>query len=328
MAAPPKLVPLYGVTGKIEASYGAGGSLSASTDGILPDAQPKLAVTYANDGVRPAPAGTLGYQRKVAASGKVGDLPLKHAPKMPGSAYSSSVFFTAHNLMRLCGFDATGSFVGGSEKWTYLPTPGPGGYASGVMNLYARGELWPFTGVLGDFTWSFKGPEVPVFDFALKGLLGSYTDSSLPSIAYPYDGRDPIKAVSLPTFTLFSTTQLGVREATIKLGRNLVPRLDVMSSGHLGYAPARRTPTLEVLVEAPALATQDWWTAFETAPVAAWSLTVGSVQYNRMKWSGANCQLMAPPKWEDDGAVALLRLTMQLNPSSTTAVDDLQLVTD
>jgi len=295
MAAPAKFVTVLGVLGKTEASYGAGGSLSASTDGIQADELPKLVAAYANEGQRPAPPGTTGGQRKVAPSGKTGDLPLKHAPKLPGAAYSSSVFFSAHNMLRWCGMDVAGSFVGGSEKWTYTPTPGPSGYASGVMSLYVRGELWPFTGVLGDFTWGFKGPEVPAFDFAFKGLLGTYSDVSVPAITYPYDVRDAIKATNA-TCSLFGVSQATLREATLKFNRGLQPRLDVLSGGHLGFAPTRRAPTLEVLVETPLIATQDFFSAYEQAINTAWSLNLANAgQYNRMKWSGAGAQIMSPP---------------------------------
>jgi hypothetical protein len=329
MAAPAKLITIYGLLGKTEASYGVGGSLAAATDGLLAEELPKFTPGYANDGLRAAPPSNLGYQPKVAPSGKFVDpFPFKHAPKLPGNAYSASNFWTAHNPLRWCGFDGAVTTTGGLEKWVYTPTPGPTGYASGVMSGYARGELWPITGVLGDFTWGFKGPEVPVFDFTFKGLLGNYTDVAVPSITYPFNGQNALKSVNV-ALSLFGVTQVAVREATLKLGRTLQPRLDVMTSGHLGFVPLRRTPTLEVLVETPAIATQDFYAAWEAAQNGAWSLGINQgTQYNRYKFSGSAAQLMSAPKLEDDGAIALTRLTLQLVPTLLTNNDDLTITTD
>lgn len=327
MAAPAKLVTVHGTLFKLEGSYGAGGSLSTATDGVQADELPKFSPGYVNKGDRPRPPGMLGYQRKLPPSGKFIEFPFKHAPKGTGTAFTASNFWTFHAMLRACGYDAVVDVTGGSEKWTYTPTPGPTGYASGVASLYGRGELWPATGILGDFTWGFKGPEAPVFDFAFKGLLGAYTDVGVPTITYPNATLSAPKAISVP-FTLFGVSQATLREATIKLGRTFQPRADVVSGGHLGFAPISRTPTLEVLVETPLIATQDFFQAWEQATNSAWLLTVGATQYLRMKWSGAAAQIMQEPKLEDDGAIALTRLTLQLNPSSPTANDDLQLVTD
>lgn len=326
--APAKFVDVYGAVLKTESSYGAGATVNNATDGILSDDMPKIAPIYANDGKRPAPPSALGSQRGVVPSGKTFDLQgFKHSPKLPGSAFSNSVFWTAHNPLRWCGMDAAVTLTGGSEKWVYTPTPGPTGYASGAGNIYVRGELWPVSAILGDWVWQFKGPEVPYFTFNFKGLLGQYSDTLPPSITYPYDSRDPLKAVSLPVFSLFGVSQATCREATIKYGRTLKDRLDVVAGGSLGHAPERRNPTLEVLIETPAIATEDFFSAWEAATVGAFSMQVNTVQYNRLKWAG-NVQLSAPPKLEDDGAVALSRLTFRLLPSAMGANDDISITTD
>src|SRR4051812_18130209 len=131
-------IVVYGLTALIEASYNAGGAPSTATDGIQLAELPELVPSYAQDGSRASPPATTGSQRRVPPTGKTAALTAKLEPKGAGAAYSASVVPNFHTLLRMAGFDGVGSFTGGSEKWTYTPTPGPTGYGSGVINAYAR----------------------------------------------------------------------------------------------------------------------------------------------------------------------------------------------
>src|SRR5581483_7647925 len=143
---------ILGLTGKLEASYGAGGAPSASTDGIQLAETPQITIGYGYNGDRPAPPGTMGYQRRAQPNGRTASVPFKAEVKGAGAAYSSSVVPSIHTLLRICGFDAAVTTTVGAEKWVYTPTPGPVGYGSGVFNAYARGELYPLTGAYADWT--------------------------------------------------------------------------------------------------------------------------------------------------------------------------------
>jgi hypothetical protein len=326
MAAPSKYVIGYGLLSKLEASYNAGGALSTSTDGVILEELAQLKISYANDGARPAAPGTAGYQQRVAPSGGFADLTAKVAPKGSGSAYSASVTPNIHSLLRACGFDGTLVTTGGSESWTYTPTPLPsGGFGSDVQSLYARGQLYPLTGMIGDVTFDVTGPAVPVATFAMKGLIAPnlISEVTLPAITYPALGFDAPKAVSLG-LNLFGVSTFVVRKATFKMNRLVNPRLDVNATGHAGFAPGRRTPQLDVEIETPLFSASNLFVAFNAATVAStWSLgTFGAAQYNRYAVSGPKAQLMAPPEETSDGEVSITKLSLQLNPSTWGASDE------
>lgn len=337
MPAPQKLNTIYALLAKLEASYNAGGAPSPTTDGILLEERPKLTLAYANDGARPATGLTLGHQRRAKPTGRTGSFPVKHAAKGAGAAYSASVWPSLHVLLRAAGFDAAVDTTLGAEKYTYTPTPGPTGYASASLSAYLRGELVPLTGVLADLTsWAFQGPHVPVFEFALQGLVGAISDAGVPAITYPGLALDAPRAVNV-TFTLGNLTQAVVRSATLKLGRKLTPRLDVNSAaGHAGFAPGERAPTLEVVYETPALATTPFTAAatidpyqlYDAGTPVACSLAIGGTQYDKYHWAFPAAQIEKAPEEADDGPVACTKLSLQLNPSTIAANDDLSIIFD
>jgi hypothetical protein len=332
MPAPTKFATIYGLALKLESSYNNGGAPSLSTDGVqleeLFDYQPQ----YANDGARAAPPGMLGYQRRVAPSGRYGEPKFKVAPKGFAAAYSASNTPNVHVPLKICGLDGAVTVTGGLEKWVYTPTVGLTGYASGSGYLYGHGELYAVQGLLGDFTLNVAVGEIPTLDFALKGVQpADVTDVSLPAITYPTLGTDPPKATGL-TLSILGIATFSVRKATLKWGRAVGPRLDAnVSGGHAGFAPGRRTPSLDITIENPALSVLDLYGAFRDAyNNAIWQFTVGTVQYNRHKWSGPAAQLMAPPKLsvESSSGISLADLSLQLNPTTIIASDDLTVTFD
>jgi hypothetical protein len=84
-----------------------------------------------------------------------------------------------------------------------------------------------------------------------------------------------------------------VRKWQIKAGREIAPRMNQNAGGHAGFSIGRRTPQLEVTYETPSLvgspfhssAGIDPYQLFDLATPLAFSLQVGSVQYNRHKWT-------------------------------------------
>jgi hypothetical protein len=327
MPAPSKFVIGYGLLAKLEASYNAGGSPSTATDGVLLEELAQLKFSYANDGARPAPPGTAGYQTRVRPSGRAVELTAKVAPKGAGAAYSASVLPNVHALLRASGMDAVINTTGGSESVTYTPTPLPSaGYGSDVMSFYGRQQLYLLQGMLGDWSLELAGPTVPVLTLAMKGLAPTqFSDSALPAITYPALSIDPPKATSI-AFVYGSVTPV-VRRVSLKLARAINPRLDINAGGHVGFAPGRRTPQLDVEVETAALAgAADWWNDFDTALGAAISFTVGSVQYNKYSITCAKAQLMQPPEESNDGEVSITKLSFQLNPSALNASDEISWV--
>lgn len=322
MAAPTKIVKGYGLLSKLEGSYNSGGSPSTSTDGIVLEELATLKLTPANDGTRPPPPGTGGYQKRVPPSGFVADLSAKFAPKGSGAAYSASVFSNIHTLLRASLMNAAVTTTGGLEKWEFTPCAITDVPASLVHSVYGRGQLYLPQGVLGDWTLTLNGPDVPVFEYHGMGLMPALpTDVTLPSITYPLASVDPPKATNI-AFTYGAFTPV-LKKLTLKWGRKPNPRLDINVGGHAGFWGVTRTPQIDLEFETPAAATFDAFNTFSGAGSAAWTLTVGSIQYNRYTIFGPAAQLLGFPDEAADGDVSITKVSLQLNPSAFGLNDEL-----
>lgn len=324
---------IYGVTGKIEGSYGAGGTLDAALNGILLAETPKLTLAYNFDGSRPAPPGTSGYQKRAKPNGRTGTVPFKVEMKGAGQAYSASVIPSFFTLSRIAGFDAALTSTLGLEKWVLTPTPGPVGYASGVFNAYARGELYPLTGAYADCEFGAEDTGVVYFTANVQGIVGAIADQLTPPlIAYPLATVDPLTSVGAGLFSLGNFTNAILRKWTIKMGRTLGPRRNQNSAiGHAGFVVGRRTPTLEVVFETPAMAASPFHSAsafdpynlYDAGTELPWAINVGSAQYNKFAWAGLKAQIMSPPQTDEDGDIVTTTLQLQLNPTALGANDEL-----
>jgi hypothetical protein len=318
-----KLITLFGILAKTEASYNAGGSPSASTDGILLSEPADLAINYAHDGARGRANGTGGTLKRGAQSGRSGETTLKVEGRGRGAAYSASILPEINALMRASGHGATVVTTGGSESVTYAPVSDRASFVSAVLEAYARGQKYPLTGVYADLSFSIDGPGFLMFEFALSGIVGIPTDVAVPTITY--QSTIPPKADAI-TYTLGSWSPI-VKSLSFKANRKRSPRARLNTPGHKGWSMGGRAPELEIVVEAVALSTFDPYTAREAGTSYASALVVGATQYNRFKHNAPVVQIT---NVEDDAdeETALWKLTLALAPSSPTANDDYTAIFD
>lgn len=328
-----KTAIVYGMTALNEASYGAGGSPSAATDGIQL-AEPAVAqISYTFDGQRERPGGTAGTQRRAQPGGRHIIAPLSIVGRGAGAAYSATVFPEGHRFLLACGLDATLVATGGSESWTYTPTPLTGTFDSLVANLYARGQLWPVTGGYGTFGFNIDGPSFARFTGELSGIVGHPTDVALPAITY--STLMPPKAEGT-SFNIGNYTAGIVRRVEFSMNRQRETRENItVAGGFSGFVPGYREPTLTVELEADALHTATPWHAaaalnpyrlYADGEQFSVSFTLGSVQYNRFTFTAAQAQLAAAPEEIAFGTTAGWRLQFALNCSTGAADDDFSLV--
>lgn len=317
---------------KAEASYLAGGSVAAATDGILvvDEIQPTLETLH--DGARRMPPGMAGNMRRVPPAGRNLTFAFGHEAKGPGVAYSASVFPSIHRALLGAGFDGAGTFGGGTEKWEYTPTSGTGTPTSLLGELYAREEKYPFTGgYLNLERLAFEDLGIPLWNFQARTVCGTIADSAVPAVTYPALTIEPPAAVNI-VFTLGSwTTTAVVRGGSLAMNRALGNRANQnAASGNAGFSPGRRSPTLEILVEATDLVGSPFHTSagldpylfYAAATEVSFQINIGSVQYNRWKIIPGKVQMTAYPTLEGDEGGQLWRLPFQCNPTTVNGNDD------
>jgi hypothetical protein len=314
-----KLITLYGLLVKTEASYGAGGAVAAGTDGVLLMEPADMTIGYVHAGERGKAPGSGGQLKRGAQSGQFGETSFKVEGRGRGTAYGASALPELHALMRLSGHSATVDASIGAEKVTYAPVSAKADFASAVAEGYARGQKYPLTGIYGDFGFSIDGPGFIVFEFPISGLIGIPTDVSVPAITYI--GADPPKAESIG-LTIGAWSPV-VRSLKFNANRKRSPRANVNNPGHQGFNMGGRAPQLEIVVEAAPLATFDPFTARKNATPYAVALEVGSTQYNRIGFTAAQAQIADVAEGADEDA-ALWTLTMPCSPTTPIANDDYQ----
>lgn len=338
MAEVTKLPTIIGLLLKLEASYAAGGSVAAASDGFLLAAPATPTLEYIHDGSHAAPPGMTGYQRRVAPAGRGFSVPVQHEAKGPGAAYSASVLPSCHVAMRISGFDAAIDTTGGAEKVTYTPTPGAITFGSGLAEFYARQQKYAATGIYGVLDRvGADGPVVPLFEFTLRGLAGLVSDAVVPAITYPALTISPPRSVGIAFALGNYSSNAVVRRWSLEMG-GPTPGARAnqnVSGGHQGFARGgRRTPVLNVTIEAPALTGSPFHAAggldpyqlYDAATEVDASLTVGTVQYNKFQVKPGKVQLMAPPEEDEDEGGALWNLKLQCNPTSINNNDDVSLI--
>lgn len=315
-----KLLILYGLLAKIEPSYNAGASLSASTDGVQLAEPAEATLSYIHDGARGNPPGNAGTLKRVAQSGGSAAISLSVEGRGLGSAYGASALPEINALMRAAGYGATVVTTASAETVTYAPVSS--GFVSAALECYSRGQKWPMSGAYLDMGFSLDGPGLLTFNFDVMSLFTIPTDVACPSITY--SSVLPPKGESI-ALAIGSWSNPVVRKLSFKANRARSARASVNAAGHAGFSPGRRAPTFEVTVEACALSTYDPYTARKNATSAAISFLVGTAQYNKIAFAAAQAQLI-DVKEESDEATGLWTLTYALATSTPVANDDHSIV--
>jgi hypothetical protein len=343
MPALAKTINILGALAKLESPYGTPVALSTTSDGLLlsyPDRNfgAPLTVDFSFDGKVGVNPGNLSDLPLAAPGGKsfMWEAPVRF--KGGGAAYSSSVKPAAADiLLQICGLASALTSTTSAEKYTYTPDVVTAAYKGASMSCYARGELWPLSGVIGDWAFTFDNPGPPTHTFSLKGKAnGDVTDVSLPSITYPNLSIEPPNANGITMVIGSFTTNAVVYSGNFRLGRVIEPRVALTSgTGHEGFVPGGYSPEFTCQVEDTAFVSTPFHTSAGLDPIklreAATKITVsvqfGSVQYNRWKITLANAQLFnAQPS--ANGRAACWDLTFKPSASSPIALDDFNVVFD
>jgi hypothetical protein len=333
----PKTLTVYKLLAANETTYGTPVAVTDASNAIQVAERMTIDTEYGSTGDRPPPPGTAGEQIGLAPQGAFYQPTIKIEDKGAGAAYSSSVFSRdSHVLLQACGFDATGSFSGGTEKYTYTPTPAGSAMKSFNYEAYGKAipggnvEKWIGNGGYADFEYAVDNTNGVQAFWTFKTMARRDTAPAEAAWTTPTYAHSVVPPVGGPlVFTFNAVTTLIVRSARVVLNRTIQNRFpDYNRTGmHPGFHPARRKPQLIFVCETPAFSTINFHALREAATGVAASMQIGATQYNRRKWTFAQCQVVDVKEQADD-QVPLLEVTCRLYNSTPNAVDDVQTVTD
>ena len=328
--AAPKLLNTWGLTGKLETTYGTLDA-PADTDGQLVVEVPEITETPIHDGARVGRgAGSGGNIRRVAQSGFENAFEAIMEAHGGGVAYSASVLPSVHLMLLIAGFAGTLDATPGTEFYSYAPESGPSGFDSASFHNFVRGQQAVTRGAyVAEMSIEADGPVVPTWTFGVRGIRNAApTDVALPAITgYPAGTNLPPKALDI-SLSVNAVTTLVCRGFTFNLNRELSPRAnDNVAGGHAGFSPGRRAPTLELLVEDIAKSTFDPIVLRDAGTTIAVSFGCGATKYFKWSISAPQAQIItAEPT--DDGPTAMWTLGLELQTSGPAAEDDLTILFD
>ncbi len=323
-----KSTVLFGVAVDTESSYGGGGTIELSEDGVRMREEVLATISYLTDGGRGEhPSTGLRLKKGVPSAREISFAP-SFLIKGSGAVYSATVFPEVHRILRIAGWDAAVEVGAGVETWTYVLTALSGSPSSGFGDGYGRGQKYSFTHAYADMGYVVEAGGYAVMSADIRAVMDAVpTDVSLPSITYSSVMEPKAHAAVLsigdfitPVWTQFEFQQGRVIES--RMGGNA-------TIAHVGFALGRNDPRIIIDLEATALVGSPFHTSAGLDPGALYnaateisiSLQMGSVQYNKWTHTFSACQLIEPPEEPADGPTGKWRLTFQVNNASSWLFD-------
>lgn len=342
MPYPTKRLAVLALVGKEEVTYGTPVALTPSTDGLelqyaSRDVGAPVDLAYDYDGSLGPSVTVFGPNIRTAQSGRSakGSLPFRF--RGAGVAYSASALPSSHRIFKMAGFDATGSFTAGTEKYTYALTPGGNIPTSLTLNCYSAAELWAIAGALSDLKLDAPGAAPPIWTADIMGIANALpTDGSAPATTYPNTTVAPATATAIALTIGGFTTNAVCYNSAFALGRKLNPRVaQTAAGGHLGFVPDDIAPTMTVEIERTALVGSpfntssglDAYSLRETGQTFVAGLKYGTVQYNRQTINFPTAQVVTVVP-SNQGSVATWKLTIAGANSTPSTLDCVNIVAD
>lgn len=340
-----KILHVLGLLAKEETTNYTFTAVSNTLDGVqLQYANRYVAapmdLSYANDGDLGPSVSALGQIANVAPSGLMakGDLPFRVRPG--GAAYSASVQPSGHRMLKAGGLTATLIATGGSESWTYAPSPAGLTYTTLSAEVYSRLQKLQLAGVIGSLKFDASDTKPAIWTLAgACGIpTGLPTDAATPAITYPNQTvPPPLSSSVLLTLGNLLPANAVVYAHSWDFQRAMTPRVAQSGGGaFLGMVPGDFNPIVKITVEASALVTGSPYTSTtaydpyrlrDTAQIIAMTLKKGSVQYFRETLNAPQCQVIDVKESNKDG-IPTFDLTLQLFNSTASANDSFSLVWD
>lgn len=272
------------VAAKIEATYGTPEAFAAA-DIILARNPAWRAIIEQHRDERQA---GLPEQYPDIVGSRQFELTFEALARGAGAVYSAGVKPELDPIYRACGLSSTGSFGAGAEKYTYEPqvgaTMGESITAAVFSENAPQGKL---AGAFGTARLVFRAGAPLAVAPRLMGLYTEPTDVALITAS--------LSIVIPPIFASGAVTIDGVARDVSAMELDLGSDVQSIASGNSasaieGFHIANRRITLTLDPRQVTVATYNWFNKLTagTRVVATWQ--VGTVQYNRIKFTANQLQ--------------------------------------
>lgn len=212
-------------------------------------------------------------------------------------------------LLRAC---AQAETISPSTSVAYAPVSAS--FESVTMYFYMDGLVHKIKGMRGDVELTLNARAVPTMKFTMTGLYAGPVDAALPSVTLT-GFKAPVAAEKTNTSGFsFLGQSIALESLSLKFGnqvqyRNLVGAEEVIITD--------RRPTGEILIDAPSVATHNFFADAAAGEANAGSLTIqhGQTAGYIATVAAGKVQPLAP-SYEDNNGTLMLRVPFVVLPTS------------
>ena len=277
---------------KTESTYGTDAS-PAGTDALLVrnlDITPLSGDVVSRDLIRPYMGNfdqligmtsvAINFEVELAGSGTAGTAPKYDA------------------ILKACGLAAT---IVSSTSVTYAPVSAS--FSSATIYFNVDGVLHKLTGCRGSMNMSCAVGAIPTLAFNLTGVYNSPTDTAAPAVTYSAQATPLIfREGNTSAFSFFSYSGI-LQSVDFNLANDLVYR--ELVGGTKETLITDRKPAGTVMIEAPTIATKDFFTTALASSTGNLTFLHGTIAGNRVTFLASQVDVLNPTYQDQDSIMML-----------------------
>ena len=292
------------ILAKTESTYGTDPSPTGSANAILVrnlEITPLQADTVSRELIRPY----LGVSDQLLAQTRV-EVTFEVELAGSGAAGTAPAYGP---VLKACGLSET---VVATTSVTYAPVSAS--FSSVTIYFHNDGIRHKVTGCRGTFSVSATVGQIPTISFTMTGIYNAPTDESLPSPTYANQAAPLIfKNGNTSNFTAFSYAGC-LQSLNFDIANNIIYRELVGCTKEVLITD--RGPNGTCVIEAPAIATKDFFTIANGSSTGGITFQHGATGGNIVTFTTAQSDIGSPTYSDQDG-IQMLNLPYLAIPTSS-----------
>jgi hypothetical protein len=202
------------------------------------------------------------------------------------------------SILQACGMSET---IVASTSVTYAPVSSS--FTSATIYFNNDGIRHIMTGCRGTFSLSGEVGQIPTIDFTMVGVYNAPTDTALPAATYTAQASPLVfKDGNTSAFQFFSYSGC-LQSVNFDMANSTVYRELVGCTKEILITD--RKPAGTVVLEAPALATKDYFAIAQTETTGNLTFLHGTTAGNRVTFTAGQCDIANPAYADQDGVQML-----------------------
>lgn len=211
-------------------------------------------------------------------------------------------------ILKACGMAAT---IVASTSVTY--TPVSASFSSATIYFNVDGVLHKLTGCRGSMTMSCAVGAIPTLAFNLTGVYNAPTDTAAPAVTYSAQATPLIfREGNTSAFSFFSYSGI-LQSVDFNLANELIFR--ELVGGTKQTLLTDRKPAGTVMIEAPTIATKDFFTTALATTTGNLTFLHGTTAGNRVTFLASQVDVLNPT-YQDQDSIMMLSIPYVAIPTA------------